>query len=275
VRSFKAQIIKALRRQLRVPSGILLRYCLYKSNTIANKTFLVNKQAALFSKNHLDRDAGLNLVHKICLNLFNEEYTEDDGMFSEHLVICSSLSLSSDFKANNILEIGTFDGRTTAIFSNLFPKAAITTIDLEDESNKFRETYARSDKYIEFNDNRDSLLSKLENVTFKMLNSVNLTEWDANSFDLIWIDGEHGYPVIAMDIINALRLINAGGVILIDDVWTSNKRNDQMYNSIGAYQSLLSLHEAKAIDGFELFLKRIGPKHNILNLQKFVGFIKI
>ena len=80
----------------------------------------MNKQAALFLKNHLDRDAGLNLVHEICLNLFNEEFTEDDGMFSEHLVICSSLSLSSDFKANNILEIGTFDGRTAAIVTGIF-----------------------------------------------------------------------------------------------------------------------------------------------------------
>jgi len=48
-----------------------------------------------------------------------------------------------------------------------------------------------------------------------------------------------------------------------------------MYNSIGAYESLLALREAKAIGEFELFLKRIVPRHNILNSQKFVALIKI
>ena len=261
-------IMKIIRRL------ILLRYRLYKSHATAYKTFLLNQQTDLFLKNQLDRDAGLNLINKICLNLFNKEFNEDDGMFSEHLVIFASLSISSEFKINKILEIGTFDGQTAAIFSNLFPKATITTIDLEDESDKFIETYNRSQNYKEFNHNRDSLLSRFQNVRFKKINSVNLAEWDANSFDLIWIDGAHGYPVVAMDIINSLRLVNSGGVILVDDVFNNNKIKNQIY-SIGAYDSLLALHEADAIDGFELFLKRIGPKHNILYIQKFVGFIKI
>mgnify|MGYP001346806258 CR=1 FL=1 len=161
-------------------------------------------------------------------------------------------------------------------------KPGITTIDLEDESDKFIETYNRSQNYKEFKHNRDSLLSRFQNVRFKTLNSINLAEWDANSFDLIWIDGAHGYPVVAMDIINSLRLANSGGVILVDDVYTNNKIilgdviNHQMYKSIGAYESLLALHEAEAIDGFELFLKRIDPKHNIiLEHKKFIGFIKI
>ena len=271
--SFKTIIVKLLKKIYRFPFILLTNYRIYISDRPALKKKLLDKQADFFIKNNLDRDAGVHLINQTCMNLFNKEYSEDDGMFSEHLVMFSSISISSAFQVNKILEIGTFDGRTAAIFSNLFANADITTIDLEDDSDMFIETYSRSQNYRDFNYDRDSLLSNFQNVVFKRLNSINLFEWDADSFDLIWIDGAHGYPVIAMDIINSLRLISPGGVIMIDDVFTSNKENNQMYRSIGAYESLVSLKEAKSIDRFDLFLKRTGPKHNIKNSQKFVGFI--
>ena len=33
------------------------------------------------------------------------------------------------------------------------------------------------------------------------------------------IDGAHGYPTVAMDIINSLRLANINAYILIDDIF--------------------------------------------------------
>ena len=252
----------------------LLRYRLNKKHTILRNDFLITQQTNLFLNNQLNRDIGLKLINEVCLSLFNKEFNEDDGMFAEHLVLFASISISSKFKKNNILEIGTYDGRTAAIIACLFPNSSVTTIDLEDDSESFIETYNRSQNYKEFNQKRDSLLSRFHNVKFKKLNSINLTNFEANSFDLIWIDGAHGYPVIAMDIINSLRLVNSEGLIMIDDVFKTNKINNPIYKSIGAYESLLALKDAKAINGFELFLKRTNLKHNILHAQKFIGFIK-
>jgi predicted O-methyltransferase YrrM len=268
-------VIKVIKRLLRIPSGVVLRYRVYSAETNANKKYLLKKQTDLFSKNGLNRDSAIDLLKNITLELFNEKFDEDEGMFSEHLVLFSAISLSSNFKIDSVLEIGTFDGKTTAILSKLFPRSSITSIDLEDESDKFKETYNRSNNYSEFNNNRDKLISQFENISFKSLNSINLVNWTEKNFDLIWIDGAHGYPVVAIDIINSIRLINFNGVILVDDVWTQNKVNDEMYKSIGAFESLKSLQDAKTIDGFELFLKRLAPKHNVFNNQKFVGFIKI
>ena len=56
--------------------------------------------------------------------------------------------------------------------------------------------------------------------------------------------------------------------------FTKNQINHPFYKSIGAYESLLALQEAKSIDSFILFLKRVGYKHNINQSKKYVGFIR-
>lgn len=253
---------------------ILLNYRLNKKYSSSHSQSLIKQQTELFLSNNFDREEGIKLMNEVCLDLFNKEFNEDDGMFAEHLVLFAAISLSQNFNINNILEIGTFDGRTAAIFSRLFPNSSITTIDLEVDSENFIKTYDRSLNYREFNHNRDSLLSNFQNVSFKELNSINLANFKANSFDLIWIDGAHGYPIIAMDIINSIRLVNSDGIIMIDDVFTKNQINHPFYKSIGAYESLLALQEAKSIDSFILFLKRVGYKHNINQSKKYVGFIR-
>ena len=47
-------------------------------------------------------------------------------------------------KPKRILEIGTYDGKTAAILSYLFPDSEITTIDLKDNDPIFKSTYNRS-----------------------------------------------------------------------------------------------------------------------------------
>ena len=47
------------------------------------------------------------------------------------------------------------------------------------------------------------------------LNLINSNE----KYDLIWIDGAHGYPTVTIDIINSLKLINNDGLIICDDVY--------------------------------------------------------
>ena len=41
------------------------------------------------------------------------------------------------------------------------------------------------------------------------MNSLELTN-SKNSYDMIWIDGAHGYPYVTIDIINSLRLLKRG-----------------------------------------------------------------
>jgi predicted O-methyltransferase YrrM len=92
-----------------------------------------SKQIEMFTKNSLDRMSALKKLNDVTQNLFELDYSENRGMWSEHLVIFSALSLNEEIDISSILEIGTFKGETTLILSELFPKANITSIDLKQE----------------------------------------------------------------------------------------------------------------------------------------------
>ena len=89
-------------------------------------------------------------------------------------------------------------------------------------------------------------------------------EWD-EKFDLIWIDGAHGYPVVAMDLINSFRLANKGAFILIDDIWKSVDISDGMYKSVAGFECLDALVSAQLIPKYFLVNKRLGVGSIILD----------
>lgn len=70
------------------------------------------------------------------------------------------------------------------------------------------------------------------------------------NLNLVWIDGAHGYPVVAMDVINSYRLLNDGGIAFIDDTWTSTKVSHKLYKSVGGLESLEDLSDAGLIEKF-------------------------
>ena len=160
-------------------------------------------QNLIFSKKQLNR---IEAIKKV--NLIKNKYSFlNQEMSSEHEVIFSALSLKKNFF--KILEIGTFNGANSFLLSKLFPKAKILTIDLSDNDYLFKKSYNRSQnsKLIEFINNRNSILAKSDNIIFKQMNSINLFSTN-EKYDLIWIDGAHGYPIVTIDIINALKLIS-------------------------------------------------------------------
>lgn len=220
----------------------------------------------------LSRAKGLGKLNHILNELTGTHYDENNGMFSEHLILFASIATKkSDIK--KILEIGTYDGMTALILSRLFPQAEITTIDLPSNDPLFKDSYNRKNTMDNFLNTRNDYLKKAKNVNFKGVNSLKLCSWE-ESFDFIWIDGAHGYPVVAMDIINSFRLANNGAYIMIDDIFQSVSQSDKMYKSNGGYMSLKTLVEAKLIPEFYLFNKRLGSIHNMPKTRKYVGLFR-
>lgn len=201
-------------------------------------------------------------------------YDEDNGMYSEHLLIFAALSIHSSFKPKNILEIGTHDGRCACTLAQLFPESAITTLDLRDDDPVFENTYGRNDCEAKkkFVSERNRRILQFKNLEFVQLNSLNLFRWTDKKFDLIWIDGAHGYPVVCCDITNSLRLLEHDGIVMCDDVWTKRKENDAMYSSTATWQTLQAFEQAGLLTN-TLLRKRIGFRH--LSDEKFVSFSKL
>ena len=235
----------------------------YKINTF--------DQDQIFDEIGLSRSDGLTKLNNILTQYFDENFDEKNGMYSEHLVMLSSISCINK-PVKNILEIGTFDGKTAFILSKLFEDANILTVDLPVTDSDFESTYNRHSLLHAFVENRNKNLAN-KRIKFLEANSIALANSE-EKFDLIWIDGAHGYPVVSMDIINSYRLCSENGYVLVDDVWRSVDYSDKFYKSIAAHESLMTLKSSKLINDFYLIPKRLGEEFNLPWTKKYVGFFQ-
>lgn len=232
-----------------------------------NKIEIENNQNKIFKKLLLNRLSGLKKLKILKDN--NKLFYRDMG--SEHEVLFSCISIQKKIK--KILEIGTYDGINALFLSKIFKDTKIDTIDLPKNSKEFINSYNRSTTVKSFVKKRTKILSYSNNINFYEMNSLKLL-YHKNKYDLIWIDGAHGYPVACIDIINSLRLINNNGLIICDDVFIKIANSDAMYNSIATYQTLESLRKAKMIK-YTLIYKRITIENILsINNQKYIAIIQ-
>jgi hypothetical protein len=88
---------------------------------------------------------------------------------------------------------------------------------------------------------------------------------ESRQFDAIWVDGDHTFPVVAFDIINAIRLSKLGGWICVDDVrQTWNGRN-----KLGAQESFKTVEylASTGLVTIDLILKRHDDKNLLIKPQ--------
>ena len=206
---------KLIHRFRNLPVSIRYRIKLHAHDTEKTKSVLLEEQDGFFRKFDFDRQAALDKIDSVCKEVFGYGYAENKGMFSEHLVLFAAISLSNK-RINDILEIGTYNGLTSVILSKLFPSAQIVTIDLPVSDEFFISSYRRGSSAKEFAQQRDAVIEQCSNVKFFPLNSVNLSKWNADQFDLIWVDGAHGYPIVAVDLVNSYRMARKGAYVLTD-----------------------------------------------------------
>ena len=247
-------------------------YYYLRYSTQYDEKFYLKKQNNLYEKNKLDREIGLNTFE----DLKNKYEILDTNMHSEHQIIFSSLSKSKEYKFNNILEIGTFDGTNAFLLSKLFPNAQILTLDLPRKSADFKGIYNRKDHSVlkKLIETRDEILQSSKNINFLEKNSLQLLT-EKNTFDLIWVDGAHGYPTASIDIANAIRLCNEKGLIMCDDVFVEKIKNpDEIYYSNASIETIKALNNIFNFK-YDLFYKRLSRKFNsIPHFRQHIAFIK-
>jgi predicted O-methyltransferase YrrM len=266
------KIIRNLIRPHKIPKKIFNKLNYYFNFKKYNQNFFEKEQNDIFKYFGLNREEGIKKLTLIKKDL--DFKSRDSEMSSEHEVIFSSLSLCKNKSITDILEIGTFDGFNALLLSNLFPNSNIDTIDLPENDDDFINFYNRKDNISKFIQDRNIILSKNKNINYSALNSLKLLNYK-KKYDLIWIDGAHGYPVVCIDIINSLNILKENGLILCDDVHLKlNQSNSEiMYSSIATYETLNELKKEDLIN-FRLIYKRLGAEHNCIeNERKFVAIV--
>jgi len=266
------KIIRNLIRPHKIPKKIFNKLNYYFNHKKYNQNFFEKEQNDIFKYFGLNREEGIKKLTLIKKDL--DFKSRDSGMSSEHEVIFSSLSLSKNKSITDILEIGTFDGFNALLLSNLFPNSNIDTIDLPENDDDFINFYNRKDNISKFIQDRNNILSKNKNINFFPLNSLKLLN-HKKKYDLIWIDGAHGYPMVCIDIINSLHILKENGLILCDDVFLelNQSNSDTMYSSIATYETLNELKKQNLVN-FRLVYKRLNAEYNCIeNTRKFIAIV--
>ena len=252
------------------PLIIIEKIRIYLEKKKYNANIFLDKQNKIFSELNLSRKEGYEKYQKI---ISTYSFINDE-MSSEHQVFFSSLSMSKEFDIKDILEIGTWDAKNSFLLSVLFKDSNIDTIDLKKDHKIFTDFYNRSHKLDKFIKERDEIIKKEKRINFQELNSLRLYN-HPKKYDLIWIDGAHGYPVVCMDIINSLKILNSNGIIMCDDVFINQIKSDGIYQSVATFETLQELKNENIID-YKLIYKRLTKEHNFSEKsRKYVAVVRL
>ena len=133
---------------------------------------------------------------------------------------CNNLNyLSTNFKNSknikNILEIGSYEGRSAIFFLKNFSDSNITCVD----------TWAGSDELsianfelIEKNFDLNTSFYQSNNILMKYkMTSNKFFRENYKYFDLIYVDGDHSSDQVKIDLINSWNVLKNGGFLVLDD----------------------------------------------------------
>ena len=232
-----------------------------------NKRYYL-EQYKIFEKLGLDIESGKSKLDKYLKTYKIKEPT------SWHWLLAASLS-ASDRKVNKVLEIGTHSGRFAHFLATVFNNAEIHTIELPDDHPIYLNSYSRSEGegLINYSKKREKLFNTCKNIKFIRENSIYLT-FSNEKYDFIWIDGAHGYPVVSIDIANALRLTNPKGIIAIDDVRIKNVLFEtELYSSAGAWNTLKAFIADCNVNCHLLFKRINSPRAHDL-IKKYIAILE-
>ena len=137
-----------------------------------------------------------------------------------HKWFCNNLNfLSNSFKdvisINNILEIGSYEGRSALFFLNNFNDSYIHCVDTwsgSDEHDNF--DFSSIEKNFDLNTSIFQSINRLKK--FKMTSNEFFLN-NAKKYDLIFVDGDHSSAQVKIDINNSWNILNKGGYLILDD----------------------------------------------------------
>jgi len=220
------------------------------------------------------KNAGLSLEFAIRQTA---ETLEQSGMIridtSMHYEVFAAISCVHNVR--RLLEIGTSDGDFATFLAHLFSHASIQTWDLPPSS--FSDVDVDMYHNIQTGYGDQTLVSRakldvLGNVEQVRKDSTHLT-FVSDLFDVIWVDGDHTFPVVAFDIINALRLVRPQGWVCVDDVRLRD--TGRVLGSQETYKTIKHLEQIGLVS-LQLVMKRLDPASMILapESRKYVAVMR-
>jgi predicted O-methyltransferase YrrM len=109
-----------------------------------------------------------------------------------------------------VLEIGSAQGRSAAIFLGLLPLARITCIDI----------FTNAEHERQFDSMMASFASRVEKIKSRSAPALDALAVQSRAFEVIYVDGSHARDDALMDSLLAWPLLKPDGIVIWDDyVW--------------------------------------------------------
>jgi predicted O-methyltransferase YrrM len=233
------------------------------------------EEIAKFHAIGLDPVAALPHLNSALRSIGSEPYDDLTGTDSIHWLVFAALSLSPRADAiRDILEIGTFRGKTTLLLKTMFPDAQVTTVDLPTSDPIMQQTYRRDtpEQLAEYRATRDSRVNR-EGIAFIETNSFFIPGVAKGPFDLIWMDGGHLFPEVAWDFCNSWHACRSGGILMCDDI-IPDPRGSDSYASDESHK-VISYVAARTDIAPVYLLKRRNPNWSADPVtRKFVAVLQ-
>lgn len=182
---------------------------------------------------------------------------------SWHYHLFSGFSLRKE--PLNILEIGTHRAEFTRFLAQSFPDSIIHTVELPDDDPFFIGSYERdlASERASYIGARDLHLGRHSNIKFNEMDSFHLlAKFPEGFFDLIWVDGDHLYPQVAIDIFQSFRLIKDTGFFCVDDIVQQEAFKETLYGWNEGYKSIKNLTERGFIESRFIRKRANGKRKN-------------
>jgi predicted O-methyltransferase YrrM len=148
-----------------------------------------------------------------------------------------------------ILEIGSFEGRSARFFLDTFPHARITCID----------TYSpkRSAKFDHNVRPHRRRVTKLAGRSAAMLDRLAAR---GHRFDVVYIDGDHGRAAVLADSVLAWPLLGVGGVLIWDDyLWEADQPSPMRpQHAIDVFCQAFAPCFSELHRGYQIIIKKTG-----------------
>ena len=168
----------------------------------------------------------------------------NDPKLSWHYHLFSAISKNK--KKLKILEIGTHLGKFTNFLSKIFENSEIHSVDLPHNDDLFINSYFRNDLEYKKKFLKDRAINlKRDNISFYEMNSVNLINvFTSETFDIIWLDGDHSQQQVSIDTFSAYLLLKKGGLLICDDIMFQ-KNGKNRFKEADGFKSIHYLSKIK------------------------------
>ena len=185
---------------------------LYRLLLVGTPIFIILNYIRNFIPNYKTKRKSKKIENKI--------YDKFKSLNPNEKWFCNNLNfLTKNFKdiknIKDILEIGSYEGRSSIFFLKNFLNSNIICVD----------TWEGSDEHDEFNfkqieKNFDYNTSNFQMNNFLIKKKMTSNEFFRNNkkfFDLIYVDGDHSSHQVKIDINNSWDSLKSGGFLILDD----------------------------------------------------------